>query len=188
MKFYKLSWLNFYRHCLLLGQKIAQSKEKIDRIVAISRGGLIPARILSDFLKLTISNIVISSYANLKQLKEPEIIETSNANFDNQTLLIVDEVSDSGKTFHRALSYFKNTKVKKILTASPYIKPKTTFIPNFWVKSIDAWIVFPYDLRETYDAFLKQFESSKKATEKMKQLGFSQFEIKLLKKAKIFNN
>jgi hypoxanthine phosphoribosyltransferase len=181
MRFHKLSWGKFYRHCLLLGKNIAQSNEKFDRIIAISRGGLIPARILSDFLKLPISNIVISSYANLKQLKEPEIIETSNASFSHQTLLIVDEVSDSGKTFHRALSYFKNKNVKKILTAAPFIKPKTTFIPNFWVKNIDAWIVFPYDLHETYDAFFKQFESLKKAIEKMKKIGFSQFELNLLK-------
>jgi hypoxanthine phosphoribosyltransferase len=65
-------------------------------------------------------------------------------------------VSNSGKTFHHALYHYKNTKAKKILTASSYIKPKTTFIPDFWVKNINAWIVFPYDLHETYDAFFCQ--------------------------------
>ena len=75
MRFFKLSWEKFYKDCLFFGKKIKQTHKKIDRIIAISRGGLIPARILSDFLQLPISNIVISSYNNLKQLKEPEIIE-----------------------------------------------------------------------------------------------------------------
>jgi len=180
MLFHKLSWQKFYKDCLFLGKKIKESKERIDRIIAISRGGLIPARILSDFLKLPISNIVISSYSNLKQLKEPEIIEVANLDLKEQTILIVDEVSDTGKTFIRALKYFKNHPIKKIITASPYIKPKTKFVPNFYLNVIDAWIVFPYDLRETYEAFLKEEKDKKKSIEKLKKVGFFWWEIKLL--------
>jgi hypoxanthine phosphoribosyltransferase len=181
MRFFKLSWEQFYKDCLFLGKKIQESKVKIDRLIAISRGGLIPARILSDFLKLPISNIVISSYTNLKQLKEPEIIEVSEIDLKDKSILIVDEVSDTGKTFIRALKYFQEKPVKNILTCAPYIKPKTKFFPNFYQKIIDAWIVFPYDLRETYEAFLKEEKNKEKAVEKMKKLGFSSFELDFLK-------
>lgn len=180
MKYKKISWLKFYRDCLLLSQEIKKDKIQFDKIIAIARGGLIVARILSDALSLPISNIVISSYQDLKQLKEPKIIEESTANFNGQTLLIIDEVSDTGKTFHQALSYFKNKKVKKIYTASTYIKPKTQFIPNFWVKKIDAWIIFPYDLFETHKAFLKQTDSEKKAKTMLKKVGFKKWEIDFL--------
>lgn len=181
MKFHKLSWQDLYQDCLFLGEKILREKVNFTRIVAISRGGLIPARILSDFLQLPISNIVISSYKNLKQLKEPEIIEVGNFNLKNQTILIVDEVSDTGKTFKRALKYFQNQPLKKIFTACPYIKPKTNFIPDFYLKVIDAWIVFPYDLRETYTAFLKQEKNKNKAIKKLKEVGFEDGEIKIIK-------
>lgn len=181
MKFYKLSWNKFYKDCLLLAKKIADKKIKIDRIIAISRGGLVPARILSDFLKAPISNVVISSYSNLKQLKEPEIIEVAKINLKNQIVLIVDEVSDTGKTFQRALKYFRTQPVKKILTSSPYIKPKTTYIPDFYLKIIDAWIVFPYDLRETFEAFLKQEKDKNKAKQKLLKIGFKKWEVDLIK-------
>jgi hypoxanthine phosphoribosyltransferase len=180
MQFYKLSWNKFYQDCLFLGKKIKDSKLKIDRLIAISRGGLIPARILSDFLQLPISNIVISSYTNLKQLKEPEIIEVSEIDLKDKSILIVDEVSDTGKTFIRALKYFQEKPVKNILTCAPYIKPKTKFFPNFYQKIIDAWIVFPYDLKETYEAFLKEEKNKEKAKEKLLKIGFKQWEIKLL--------
>ncbi len=181
MVFHKLSWQTFYQDCLFLGEKILKKKLKIDRIIAISRGGLVPARILSDFLKLPISNIVISSYSNLKQLKEPEIIEVASWKWDNENLLIVDEVSDTGKTFIRALSYFKNKQTGNIFTAAPYIKPKTSFVPDFYLKKIDAWIVFPYDLRETYEAFLKEEKDKNKAIKKLKKIGFEKLELKILK-------
>lgn len=177
MIFHKLPWQTFYQDCLFLGEKIISSKIKLNRIIAISRGGLVPARILSDFLQLPISNIVISSYSNLKQLKEPEIIEVAPFKWKNENLLIVDEVSDTGKTFKRALKYFNNKPIKKIYTASPYIKPKTSFIPDFYLKKIDAWIVFPYDLRETYEAILKQEKDKNKTIKKMKKIGFKNWEI-----------
>jgi Predicted phosphoribosyltransferases len=180
MRFFKLSWEQFYKDCLFLGKKIKQAHKKIDRIIAISRGGLIPARILSDFLQLSISNIVISSYSNLKQLKEPKIIEVSEIDLKDKSILIVDEVSDTGKTFVRALKYFKEKPVKNIVTCAPYIKPKTQFIPDFYHKSIDAWIVFPYDIRETYEAFLKEEKNKEKAKEKLLKIGFKKWEIKLL--------
>ena len=180
MRFYRLSWTKFYKDCLFLGKKIKQAHKKIDRIIAISRGGLIPARIFSDFLQLPISNIVISSYANFKQLKEPEIIEVSEIDLKDKSILIVDEVSDTGKTFFRALKYFQEKPVKNISTCAPYIKPKTQFIPNFYQETIDAWIVFPYDLKETYEAFLKEEKNKEKAKEKLLKIGFKQWEIKLL--------
>ncbi len=142
MTFQKLSWHSFYEECLFLGKKILDKKIKIDRIMAIYRCGLVPARILSDFLSLPISNIVISSYSNLKQLHEPEIIQVALFSWHKENLLIVDEVSDREKTFKRALKYFKNKNTGKIYTTSVYIKPKTSFIPDFYIKSIDAWIFF----------------------------------------------
>ncbi|MCX7881520.1 MAG: phosphoribosyltransferase family protein [Patescibacteria group bacterium] len=182
MVYKKLSWLDFEKDSLKLVKKIKAKKIVFDKLVAISRGGLVIARILSDLLNLPISNIVISSYKNMKQLKEPQIVEVSPSSFINENVLIVDEVSDSGKTFKRALSYFKNLPTAGIYTASPYIKPKTAFIPDFWVKEINGWIIFPYDLKETYEAFLKKFHSSKKAIDKMNQLGFKNWELKSILK------
>ncbi|MCX7955652.1 MAG: phosphoribosyltransferase family protein [Patescibacteria group bacterium] len=185
MTFYKLSWNSFYKDCLFLAEKILAKKKKIDRIIAISRGGLVPARILSDFLSLPISNIVISSYSNLKQLKEPEIVEVASFSWHNENLLIVDEVSDTGKTFKRALKHFKNKQTGKIYTCSPYIKPKTEHVPDFYIKKINAWIVFPYDLKETYQAVLKMEKRDKnKALEKLKKIGFENWELEKIKNNK----
>ncbi|MDH7476367.1 MAG: phosphoribosyltransferase family protein [Microgenomates group bacterium] len=177
MNYKKISWQDFEKDSLKLSQKIKERKISLSKIVAISRGGLVIARILSDLLTLPVSNIVISSYKDMRQLKEPQIIEVSPSSFINENLLIVDEVSDSGKTFKRALSYFKNLPVAAIYTASPYIKPKTAFVPDFYIKTIDAWIIFPYDIKETYQAFLKKFSSAKKAVNKMSRLGFKNWEL-----------
>lgn len=175
INFVKISWQQFEKDCIVLSNKLKTLK--IDKIVAISRGGLVVARILSDLLNISISHITISSYEDLKQQKIPRISETPSANFDNQTILIADEVSDTGHTFKRALAYFDNFSIKKIYTLAPYIKPKTTFIPDFYYSSIDAWIIFPYELKETADAFVKMFQDKEHAKKKLKEVGFEDWEI-----------
>ncbi len=47
MKFMKVSWNRTEKYCIMLYDKINKNF-KFDCIVAISRGGLIPARIISD--------------------------------------------------------------------------------------------------------------------------------------------
>jgi len=175
--FHKLSWTDLHKDAVeLYNSKLKDLK--IDQIVSVCRGGDVFSRIFSDLFSTTpISHITITSYKDLKQEKMPVITEEPQKNLSDKTILIVDEVSDTGITFDIVKEYFAKRGVKKMYTLSPYIKPKTKHIPDFYLKSIDAWIVFPYDLKETYEGFLKMFGSQEKATEKMKEIGFFDWEI-----------
>ncbi|OGK13696.1 hypothetical protein A3A93_01055 [Candidatus Roizmanbacteria bacterium RIFCSPLOWO2_01_FULL_38_12] len=175
-KFYKLSWVKLERDCLEL---YSQVKDKnIDLIVSISRGGIVVARIFSDLLdNLHISQITITGYEDLKKQKKTVITEEPPTDFKNKTLLIVDEVSDTGAALDVAKKYFQKKSPKKIYTLTPYIKPHTKTIPDFWKQNIDAWIIFPYELRETARAFIKMFGGRKHAKKKLIEVGLERFEI-----------
>ena len=177
ISFHKLSWIDLEKDCLDLYH--AKLKElEIDQIVSICRGGDIVSRIFSDLLGcLPISHITLTSYKDMKKQKVPVITEEPQRDLTEKTILVIDEVSDTGATFEIVTEYFKKRGVKRIYTLSPYIKPHTTFIPDFHQKSIDAWIVFPYDVKETADGFTKMFGSSKHAKEKMLEIGFQDWEI-----------
>ncbi|MFH1827308.1 MAG: phosphoribosyltransferase family protein [bacterium] len=171
VKFLNVTWKGFENECINLSKKIKGLK--INKIIAISRGGLVAARILSDLLTIKISHISISSYKNLKQEKEPMISDVPKDNFKSKVILIVDDVSDSGKTLKRAIRYFKDLSVKKIYTATPYVKPNTIQIPDFWTIKTNSWIIFPYEIKETAKAFVKLFKSKKKAFNRLVSLGFN---------------
>ncbi len=179
MTFTKLSWQDLEKDCLELAEQIKQSGIIVDEIISISRGGMVPSRILSDLLELPISHIAIQSYTDLKQTKEPEVTQVSSRQFKSETILLVDEVSDTGKTYERATRYLATLPLHKVYTASPYIKPHTTFVPDFWVKSLDTWIIFPYDIAVTKKDFTKEFGSLEKAIEKMKEIGFEEWELEV---------
>lgn len=179
ISFHKLTWTDLQRDCLTLYKKHLTNLH-IDLIVSISRGGTVVSRIFSDLLgSISISHIAISSYKDLKKQKHPQILETPNTSYKNESILLVDEVSDTGETFHLAKKFLSTHFPLKIYVLSPYIKPQTKFLPDFWEKNIDAWIVFPYDIRETAEGFVKQFGSKQKAAEKMYELGFAKEEVEL---------
>jgi hypoxanthine phosphoribosyltransferase len=176
--FVKISWKKLEKDCIGLSRKL--NKVKIDRIIAISRGGLVIARIFSDLLSVPISHITIESYRDLKKEKRPIITELPSRIFHNETILIVDEISDSGKTFERALSYFCLFSNIKIFTLALYIKSKTKYIPNYYKQKINSWIIFPYELKETMKAFTKILKYKNKVINKMKLVGFNKWEIETL--------
>ena len=178
-QFHKISWTQLEKDCLSLFPKIKNIQ--FDCIVPISRGGTVVSRIVSDLLEtLPISHITISSYHDLKKLDKPILIEKSDRDFSDETVLLIDEVSDTGETFHIAVDYLQKKGAKKVYTLSPYIKPHTTFKPDFWTQSVDGWIIFPYDIRETADGFTKMFGSKEAAWEKLREVGFENWELSIL--------
>ena len=180
ISFHKLSLQDVERDCIGLARTIPP--DSIDTIVAISRGGLVFARILSDLLNKPISHITITSYDDLQKTKVPFIDETPSKMFRGESILIVDEICDTGKTFERAKSYFENFPLRKIFTATPYLKPHATFVPDFWVKKVEGWIVFPYELRETAEAIQKMTGDREKTVERLTAIGFEEWETEAVVK------
>ena len=175
MYFTRVTWQDLEKDCIALAKKI--NSTKIDEIISISRGGMVVSRILSDILHLPISHIAIESYADLQQQKQPIITQVSPREFKGETILLIDELSDSGKTFERGISYLQELPISKVYTAAPYYKSHTSYIPDFTVRNIDDWIIFPYEIQETKEAFVKEFGSEENAIRKMKELGFAEWEL-----------
>lgn len=167
MEFLSLSWRDLEENTYLLSQKIKKHKEKPDLIVAVARGGLTIAQLLTDFLKLPITSFTVVSYRDLQQESIPKITFKIGNQLHGQKILLVDDISDTGKTFERGISYLKELGAPKIITASLLIKPWTTFIPDFYVQKTDKWVIFPYEIRETTEALFKKYRSEGKTDEEI---------------------
>ncbi len=83
-----------------------------DLIVAINRGGLNPAKLLSKYLKLKVNTIHINyrDENHIPKYKAPKLIKTLK--IKNKKILLVDDVSRTGKTLRTAKKLLKENKVK----------------------------------------------------------------------------
>lgn len=161
MEFEYLDWEQVQDLSFNLASTIQASKKKTDCIVAISRGGLIVARILSDFLALPIFNISIDSYLDIGQNKQPRLTQGINFSLEKKNVLLVDEICDSGKTFFFGKQYLGFFQPAKIATATLILKTHSEFKPDFHAAIIDKWVIFPYEQRETYEELKNSFSDEK---------------------------
>lgn len=168
MKFQYISWKKIQNHCFQFSKQIIKQQIKFDRIICISRGGLVISRILSDFLNLPISNFTIVSYASVGKSGQPKIVEKLAVDIKGESILLVDEITDKGTTLKIANSYLKSLKPKKITTFTPIIKPWSRPLPDYWQIKTDKWVVFSYDVRETIDDLKKIYKKENKPLKDLK--------------------
>jgi hypoxanthine phosphoribosyltransferase len=158
MDYLFLDWSTYHHQVFDLSQKIVKDSGRFDLIIAIARGGLTLGHLLSDFLGLPVASFTITSYHDLKQTTIPKIILKLGDKLHGKKILLVDDISDSGKTFVRGCQYLKTLGGGHITTASLLIKSGTTFIPNYYQQSVakDTWVIFPYEIKETVSSLKKK--------------------------------
>jgi len=141
-------------------RKIQDSGFKPELIIAISRGGLVPARLLSDSLNVPILyTIRISFYSSVGVRREkPEVTQPLDVDIKGKKVLIVDDISDSGKSLVLAKEYVDSLGAGETKTATIHYKPTSVFKPDFFSETTNAWIVYPWETQEFFRQTGKRVE------------------------------
>jgi len=145
-----LSWNKNYEHLIKLAKKVNESGFNPEVIVGISRGGLIPSRIISDLLdNPNLASVRVEFYKySKKKRNKPKITQPISTPIEGKTILLVDDVADSGKSLHLVYEYLLK-KAKEIRTLTIFYKPWSCLLPDYYIKETRAWIVFPWEFHET---------------------------------------
>jgi len=149
-KAFPVSWDQFHRDCRALAWRLA-SAGPFEAIVCITRGGLVPAAIISRELNIRlIETVCVASYhdyvnqGDMVLLKgiAPELQENGG-----ESVLVVDDLTDTGKTAAQV-----RTMLPKAHFACVYAKPKGVPTVDTFITEVsqDTWIYFPWDMGFTY--------------------------------------
>ncbi|MCD6484361.1 MAG: phosphoribosyltransferase [Candidatus Odinarchaeota archaeon] len=153
MEFLRLSWQNIENMCDKITEEIRKRNYQIDVIVAVSRGGLIPARILSDRLEVRlITSISIVFYDDIgKRLNYPRLVQgiSNEQLIKDKNILLCDDIVDTGESLELAINHLKELKPKNIISASLLVKPHTKRYPDIFEQETGAWVIFPWETKET---------------------------------------
>lgn len=173
------SWIQIHHMLQHQARIILQSGFQPDIVLGVCRGGWIPARILSDLLgNPNLANIKAECYKFIGEATDqPVITQCLSAEVRSKTVLIVDEVADSGRTLKLVADHVKERGAREVKTATLYYKPGSILKPDYFEKKTSFWIVFPWDTREAvktiYEKHKKDPAQLKKVTEKLVAAGVS---------------
>ena len=118
-------------------------------VVAITRGGMAPAMIVSRELDIrTVDTIAVRSYDHQNQT-EARVLKSPDADLmrDGSGILIVDDLVDSGRTLELVRALYPRAHF-----ATVYAKPKGRDMVDTYVTEVsqDTWIFFPWDMALQY--------------------------------------
>ena len=166
------TWNQIYDMLVDQAEKIRQAGFKPDVIVGVSRGGLVPVRILTDLLEATqIAVIRIEFYVGIAQrsiepvLKQPLVIPVSG-----KKVLLVDDISDSGQSLKLARTHLFEKGASEVKIATLYVRTNTQIKPDYFEKETDSWIVFPWEIKETLRKISQNQEGKRAVNQEIAKL------------------
>jgi xanthine phosphoribosyltransferase len=138
-KTYPISWEQLHRDSKALAWRLVD-QVTWKGIVAITRGGLVPAAIVARELDIhLVDTVCISSY-NWKNQGEIQILKSVDG--DGDGWLLIDDLVDTGSTAAVAREM-----LPKAHFATVYAKPAGKPVVDTFITEVsqDTWILFPWD-------------------------------------------
>jgi len=143
------TWRQIYSMLLSQAEEISKSSFKPDIIIAVSRGGWLPARVLSDLLEVNLSSVDVEFYmGGAETRKAPVLAQGVSVVVAGKKVLIVDDVADSGESLKLVKAHISQKGAKEIRVATLYYKPWSGVKPDYYTRETRRWVVFPWELKE----------------------------------------
>ena len=145
-KTFPVSWQELHRDAKALAWRMSELGN-FTAVVAITRGGLVPAAIVARELDMRlIDTICVSTYDHMTQ-GEVKVLKAPSG--DGTGLLVVDDLVDTGAMLRE---------VRKLLPkahyATVYAKPAGRPLVDSYITEVsqETWIHFPWDTEPQYVA------------------------------------
>jgi hypoxanthine phosphoribosyltransferase len=147
-----LTWDGFGEASRDISRAVIESGFVPEVVVAIARGGLLPAGAIAYGLGVKNCGAInvefytgIGTVLDAPALLPPELDMTY---LDGRRVLLVDDVADSGRTLDLAVKLLV-ARGADVRSAVIYTKPTTIIQPDFSFKDTDLWIDFPWSFQGT---------------------------------------
>lgn len=139
-----------------LAVKIRESNWQPDVIVAIARGGYVPARLLCDWLGVNeLLSIQVVHWPTAAEVAERAYVKYPlNVDLSGKKVLIVDDIVDTGDSVELAKKTVEQCcSPKEVKTAAlQVITSVAKFIPDYYAIEVKEWVWFAYQWNAVEDA------------------------------------
>lgn len=143
-KTFPISWEQLHRDAKALAWRLVDM-QTWKGIIAITRGGLVPASIIARELEIRLVDTVCISSYDFKDMGESKILKS--VDIDDTDWLLVDDLVDTGRTAGIVRDMLPNAHF-----ATVYAKPEGRPLVDTFITEVsqDTWILFPWDTESQF--------------------------------------
>jgi len=149
-----VSWEDIERWCKIVAKKLKEDGYRPDVIVGLARGGLVPARLLSDYLHIKDLYAVKTEHWGITATPDGEakLAQPLQVNIDGKKVLVVDDITDTGKSLTLALNHISELSPSEIKSATLLHITHSSYEPDYYAEPVPAekwtWFIFPWNVYE----------------------------------------
>lgn len=147
---YILTWDNFDAAIRSIASQVRAAGERIDCILGISRGGLVPAVALSNVLNIPELHVIaVGRNVGTGQYldkRPPEILWHGNLDaVRGRRVLVVDDVAGTGETLRNVREQAVLAGAGNVLSTVIVRMEQGNSTADFFAVELDDWTVFPWE-------------------------------------------
>jgi len=153
VKYRHVTWADVDASVARLGQRIRADGFKPDCVLSLLKGGMVPARLLSDFFgAIEVLPLLVRSYDGTRKTGEIHIGPFPYS-VKNRSVLIADDIHDSGDTLMTVRRMILEQGARSVRTATLHYKGRALCPPDYSDVTVtpDEWVVFPWERYELKD-------------------------------------
>ncbi|MEM0140692.1 MAG: phosphoribosyltransferase [Thermoplasmatales archaeon] len=147
-----VSWEEIERWAEIIVEKIGDFE--FDCVIAVIRGGLVPSRIIADYLGIKDIFTLKTEHWGVTATPDGKARVTYPIvrDLDGRSVLVVDDITDTGQSLKLAIDATRQKNPATIKTATFLHINKSETIPDYYAEEINAsnwkWFIFPWNRKE----------------------------------------
>ncbi|MEM2722603.1 MAG: phosphoribosyltransferase, partial [Thermoplasmata archaeon] len=165
--------------------KIEFDGYKPEIIIGLARGGLVPARLISDRMQLKDLYAVKTEHWGITATPDGQakITQTLPINISGKRVLVVDDITDTGQSLSLAIDHVKSMGPSELRSATLLHILHSKYIPNYFAEEVPedkwTWFIFPWNVYEDLtNITLKIIEEENVTYDSLKEIYEKFFNIK----------
>jgi hypothetical protein len=129
-----------------VSEKVKASGYRPDTIVGLARGGWLPARLMCDFLGMTdLVSLKVEHWVETGKTKDEATIRYPLvADFRGRKILVVDDITDTGKSLIVSTEHLRRLNPEEVRVAVMQYIPESEFRPDYFAEVVKVWTWFIY--------------------------------------------
>ncbi|MGP6207401.1 phosphoribosyltransferase [Cuniculiplasma sp. SKW3] len=177
-----VKWTEIEKWCEEINRKMSESFHP-DVIIGMSRGGLVPARIVSDMNLIKDLFAVKTEHWGLTATVDGEAVMKYglNVSVEGKNVLVVDDITDTGQSMKLAYDYVMTLKPKSVKTATMLHIAHSKFIPDFYGEEVSedkwTWFIFPWNIYEDLTNLIGKLKVKDADQFKIRELLISSYDL-----------
>ena len=157
-----ISWRQVDQLLRTVAEAIRAARFQPELIVAIARGGFVPARLLCDQLGvMELASFRIEHYQGQQREARARVRHPLNVELGGRRVLVVDDLSDTGETFEVAMQHILERGASEARSAALHYKLGSKVEPDFYAKRVRQWrwLSYPWARMEDLTGLMGKLET-----------------------------